>query len=73
VSGRSIPDNVRLIFRRDVLAEALLGRPGHRRRLAVAALRLRAADGDDLEAVGPGREGAHDLGRDADQVPLPQR
>ena len=39
---------------------------------AVAALGLGAADGDDVEPVGTGLERAHDLGRDAHDVPLAQ-
>src|SRR5829696_6632542 len=49
------------------------GRPGvGPRRLgehAVALFGLRAADGDQLQSLGPGLEGTHDPRRDPDDVP----
>src|SRR4051795_2085308 len=44
--------------------------PGRLGADAVALFWLRSADGEQLEAVWPGLEGAHDRGRDADDVPL---
>src|SRR4051794_1913541 len=46
-------------------------RPLGRHHLPVAALRLRAADGDHLEPIRAGREGAGRLRRDANDVPGP--
>jgi hypothetical protein len=53
-------------------APALLGvGPGGGPRDAISICRLGAADGDDVQSVGSRLEGADDLGRDADDVPLP--
>src|SRR3954447_26649197 len=46
--------------------------PAIRDELAVAALGLRAADGDHLQPVGTGLESAHDVGSDAHDVPPAQ-
>jgi predicted nicotinamide N-methyase len=43
--------------------------PGRVGPYAVAAFRLRSADGDQLETIGPRLEGAHDFRGDADHVP----
>ena len=44
--------------------------PGDGARHTVAFWGLGAADGDDVQAVGPGLEGADDLGSDPHDVPL---
>src|SRR4051794_22117960 len=47
-------------------------RPAIGHQLTVAALGLGAADGDHLQPVGTGLESAHDMRRDAHDVPLAQ-
>src|SRR5436305_7204876 len=58
--------------RRRLGSSAISVRPAIRHQLAIAALGLGAADGDDLEPIGTSLESAHDVRSDAHDVPLAQ-